>query len=103
MKTSEGKYIEHFNDTFRNMYYLEEEKRGQAAEENLSVPGVFEVKLRANEEKFVTFICSLEENIDELDGKNIINKEIVRITSELYDSYLLEPKKEYSPKYKMYH
>lgn len=101
MKLSEGKYVEHINDTFRNMYYLEEEKRGQAAEENLSVPGVFEVKLRANEEKFVTFICSLEENIDELDGKNIINKEIVRITSELYDSYLLDPKKEYSPKYKM--
>lgn len=102
MKLSESKYVEHINDTFRNMYYLEEEKRGQAAEENLSVPGVFEVKLRANEEKFVTFICSLEENIDELDGKNIINKEIVRITSELYDSYLLEPKKEYSPKYKMF-
>ena len=102
MKLSEGKYVEHINDTFRNMYYLEDEKRGQAAEENLSVPGVFEVKLRANEEKFVTFICSLEENIDELDGKNIINKEIVRITSELYDSYLLEPKKEYSPKYKMF-
>lgn len=102
MKLSEGKYVEHINDTFRNMYYLEEEKRGQAAEENLSVPGVFEVKLRANEEKFVTFICSLEENIDELDGKNIINKEIVRITSELYDSYLLEPKKEYSPKHKMF-
>ncbi len=102
MKLSEGKYVEHINDTFRNMYYLEEEKRVQAAEENLSVPGVFEVKLRANEEKFVTFICSLEENIDELDGKNIINKEIVRITSELYDSYLLEPKKEYSPKYKMF-
>ena len=102
IKLSEGKYVEHINDTFRNMYYLEEEKRGQAAEENLSVPGVFEVKLRANEEKFVTFIFSLEENIDELDGKNIINKEIVRITSELYDSYLLEPKKEYSPKYKMF-
>ena len=102
MKLSEGKYVEHINDTFRNMYYLEEEKRGQAAEENLSVPGVFEVKLRANEEKFITFICSLEENIDELDGKSIINKEIVRITSELYDSYLLEPKKEYSPKYKMF-
>lgn len=102
MKLSEGKYVEHINDTFRNMYYLEEEKRGQGAEENLAVPGVFEIKLRANEEKFITFICSLEENIDELDGKNIINKEIVRITSELYDSYLLEPKKEYSPKYKMF-
>ena len=100
MKTSEGKYIEHFNDTFRNMYYLEEEKRGQGAEENLAVPGVFEIKLRANEEKFITFICSLEENIDELDGKNLINKEIVRITGELYDSYLLDTKKEYSDKYK---
>ena len=100
MKISEGKYVEHFNDTFRNMYYLEEEKRGQGAEENLAVPGVFEVKLRANEEKFITFICSLEENIDELDGKDIINKEIVRITSTLYDSYLLDPKKEYSDKYK---
>ena len=100
MKTSEGKYVEHFNDTFRNMYYLEEEKRGQGAEENLVVPGVFEIKLRANEEKFITFICSLEENIDELDGKNIINKEIVRITSNLYDSYLLDTKKEYSDKYK---
>lgn len=100
MKLSEGKYVEHINDTFRNMYYLEEEKRGQAAEENLSVPGVFEIKLRANEEKFVTFICSLEENIDELDGKELINKEIIRITSNLYDSYLLDPKKEYSDKYK---
>ncbi len=100
MKLSEGKYVEHFNDTFRNMYYLEEEKRGQGAEENLAVPGVFEVKLRANEEKFITFICSLEENIDELDGKTIINKEIIRTTSELYDSYLLDPKKEYSDKYK---
>lgn len=100
IKLSEGKYIEHFNDTFRNMYYLEEEKRGQGAEENLAVPGVFEVKLRANEEKFVTFICSLEENIDELDGKDLINKEIIRITSTLYDSYLLDPKKEYSDKYK---
>lgn len=100
MKISEGKYVEHFNDTFRNMYYLEEEKRGQGAEENLAVPGVFEVKLRANEEKFITFICSLEENIDELDGKELINKEIIRITSTLYDSYLLDPKKEYSDKYK---
>ena len=100
MKLSEGKYVEHFNDTFRNMYYLEEEKRGQGAEENLAVPGVFEVKLRANEEKFITFICSLEENIDELDGKTIINKEIIRTTSELYDSYLLDPKKEYSDRYK---
>ena len=30
----------------------------------------------------------------------MINKEIIRITSNLYDSYLLDPKKEYSDKYK---
>ena len=100
MKTSEGKYVEHNNDTFNNMYYLEEEKRGQVAEENLSVPGVFEIKLRANEEKYITFICSLEESIDELDGKEIINQEISRITSEVYDSYLLDPKWEYEKSYK---
>ncbi len=100
MNLSEGKYIEHKDDTFRNMYYLEEEKRGGDSEENLSVPGVYEVKLRASEEKFITFICSLEENIEELDGRNLVNQEIIRITSELYDSYLLDPKKEYDQKYK---
>lgn len=100
MHLSEGKYVEHINDTFGNMYYLQEEKRGQAAEENLAVPGVYEVKLRANEEKYITFICSLEENIEELDGKNLINKEIARITSSLYDSYLLDDKKQYTNEYK---
>ncbi len=100
MHLSEGKYVEHENDTFGNMYYLQEEKRGQAAEENLAVPGVYEVKLRANEEKYITFICSLEENIEELDGKSLINKEIARITSSLYDSYLLDDKKQYTNEYK---
>lgn len=102
MNLSEGKYVQHYNNTFKNMYYIEEEKRGQPAEENLSVPGVFEVKLRANEEKFITFTCSLEENIEQIDGKNIINKEIIRITSQLYDSYLLDPKKDYTTTYKTF-
>ncbi|MCI8482569.1 MAG: hypothetical protein HFJ27_05965 [Clostridia bacterium] len=31
---SEGKYIEHVGDTFQNMFYIEEEKRGFQAEEN---------------------------------------------------------------------
>lgn len=101
MNLSEGKYIEHSNNKFRGMYYVEEEKRGQEAEEDLVVPGVYEVKLRANEEKYITFICSLEENIEELDGRNLINQEIIRITSNLYDSYLLEDKKQYKDSYKM--
>ena len=97
---TEGKYIEHINDTFNNMYYLEEEKRGLDCEENLSVPGVYEIKLRANEEKFISFICSLEENIEEIDGRNLVNKEIIRTTSVLYDSSLLDDSKEYSKEYK---
>ena len=38
MYASEGNYVEYKNNTFRNMYYLEEEKRGFFPEENLSVP-----------------------------------------------------------------
>ena len=49
MYASEGKYIEHFNDTFKNMYYIEEEKRGFYPEENLSVPGRYEIELLPKE------------------------------------------------------
>lgn len=38
MYISDGKYFEHFNDTFRKMHYIEEEKRGFYPEENHSVP-----------------------------------------------------------------
>ena len=59
MKISDGKYIEHKNDIFRNMFYIEEEKRGFYAEENLVVPGRFEIEIDANEEKEISFMCSL--------------------------------------------
>lgn len=98
--SSDGIYNMHQDDNFNNMYYVQEEKRGLDCEENLAVPGSYEIKLRAGEEKYVTFICSLEENIEELDGRNLINQEIIRITSNLYDSYLLDPKREYSEEYK---
>lgn len=45
-----------------------------AAEENLIVPGRYEIELAPNEEKTITFVCSLEENIEEIDGKEIIKK-----------------------------
>ena len=94
MYTSEGKYIEHYADTFRNMYYLEEEKRGFYPEENLSVPGRFEIDLKPNEEKEIFFICSLEENIEEINVKEVINKEIVRINELMFNSKLIDSKKE---------
>ena len=88
IRATEGKYIEHINDTFKNMFYVEEEKRGFYPIENHVVSGRFEVELEPREEKEVAFICSLEENIDELDPKEIINNEIVR-QNELYNKSLL--------------
>lgn len=89
-----GKYIKHENDKFNNMYYIEEEKRGMAAEENLIVPGRYEIELAPNEEKTITFVCSLEENIEEIDGKEIIKKEISRINKLIDKSNLLNSENE---------
>lgn len=94
MKISEGRYIEHINDTFYNMFYIEEEKRGFFPEENHVVSGVFEVEIEPEEEKEVSFICSMEENIDEIDSKSLINAEIIRINNIYNDSLLIDNGKE---------
>ena len=92
MKLSEGYYIEHTNDTFSNMFYLEEQKRGFYPEENHAVPGVFEVNIEKNTEKEISFVLSFEENIDEIDVKHLILKERNR-QNELYNNSLLVDKK----------
>ncbi|MCI9063160.1 MAG: glycogen debranching protein [Clostridia bacterium] len=88
MKISEGNYIEHYNDTFYNMFYIEEEKRGFYPEENHVVSGRFEINIEPKEEKEISFVCSLEENIDEIEPKKLISDEIIR-QSELYNKSLL--------------
>ena len=93
MNLSEGKYIIHDNDTFNNMFYVEEEKRGFYPEENHAVPGVYEVEIKANEEKEISFVCSLEENIEEKDVKELMEKEIARIDGEIEKTELI-PEKE---------
>ena len=90
MNVSEGKYIEHNQDIFRNMFYIEEGKRGFRAEENHTVPGRFEIEIKPNEVKEITFVASLEENIEEIDGKEVISKEVARISSIVFDSGLTE-------------
>ena len=92
MNLSDGTYIKHDGDMFRGMYYIEEEKRGQEAVENHVVPGRYEVELAPNEEKYITFVCSLEENIEEKDGREIISKEVIRFSELTYDSELLDAK-----------
>ncbi len=102
INTSEGTYIEHYGDTFNNMYYIEEEKRGFYPEENLIVPGRYEIELEANEEKEISFVCSLEDNIEELDVKKVINDEIIRIRKLVINSGLYDLKLEgkYDNEYK---
>lgn len=78
MYIKDANYIEHLNDTFENMYYLKEDERGFYPEENLSVPGRFEIEIAPNENKELTFVGSLEENIEEIDGFKVIEKEIKR-------------------------
>ena len=72
------------------MFYIEEEKRGFCAEEDHIVPGRYEIEIKPNEQKDITFICSLEENIDELDGKEVIKKEKNRIKSLIKNSELVQ-------------
>ena len=88
MYLADGEYIVHENDSFKNMFYVEEEKRGFNAEENHAICGRYEVKIEANSYKEITFIASLEENIEELNGKTIISKEIVRLSGLIFDSGL---------------
>ncbi len=92
MHLSEGKYIEHQNDIFKNMFYIEEQKRGFYPEENHCVPGVFEVKIAPNENKEITFVCSFEDNIDEIDAKTIIEKEKQRKSKIINKTELLDEK-----------
>lgn len=94
MNISEGNYIKHENDTFRNMFYIEEEKRGFSPEENHAVPGVYEIEIPARAEKEISFVCSLEENIEEIDVKELINKEITRLGEVFNNSLLIDNRKE---------
>ena len=80
MNCSSGKYYKRENDLFRNMYYIEEEKRGLSDEENHAIAGTYEIDIEPNEEKYVTFACSLDEiKIDRKDGRKIIQNEKKRI------------------------
>ena len=61
------------------MFYLKEEERGFFPEENLVVPGRYEISLKAKETKEITFVASLNSNLEEIDGNKVINSEIERL------------------------
>ncbi len=90
MYMTEGKYIHHDNDIFKNMYYIEEDKRGFYPEENHAVPGRFEISIEPNQLKDITFICSLNSNIEEINAGDLIKNEIFRINKLIDNSGLIK-------------
>lgn len=99
--SNEGKYIEHHNDIFKNMFYVEEEKRGFYPEEDLFVPGRYEIEIEANQIKSFTIVCALEENIEEIDGKAVLLNEEKRLSKIIDDSKLVDVTKSKSEQEKM--
>lgn len=90
MYVAGANYIEHYNDIFRNMYYIKEEERGFYPEENLAVAGRFEIYIEPNEEKTITFVGSLEENIEPIDGEKVIENEEKRLQNIIENTKLLK-------------
>ena len=88
-----GNYEAYENNIFRGMYYLWEERRGFYPEEDHIVPGKYEIEIAAGEEKQVTFTCSLEENIEEIDAAKVIEKEIKRVENIVRNSDLVKKAK----------
>ncbi len=99
--SKEGKYIEHYNDIFKNMFYVEEEKRGFYPEEDLFVPGRYEIEIEANQIKSFTIVCALEENIEEIDGKDVLLNEEKRLRKIIDDSKLVDVTKSKTEQEKM--
>ena len=89
MNCSEGTYIKYENNNFKNMFYIEEQKRGFYPEEDHNVVGSYEIELKAKEIKEISFVFSLEENIEEIDVKKVILNEKVRLNKVIKNSELL--------------
>lgn len=99
---NDGEYIKHENDIFRNMFYLKEEERGFYPEENLIVPGRYEINIKAKESKSITFIASLEDTIEQIDSDKVFEKEIDRLNNIINNSKLLKEKSKLAKQEKDY-
>lgn len=96
LNLSDGRYIKHENDIFRDMFYIEEQKRGFYPKENHSVIGVYEIDLEPNEEKDISFVCGFEENIEEVNLVDVLKKEIKRVDKLIKNTELLKDENEIS-------
>lgn len=99
---NDGTYIEHKNDVFKNMYYLKEDERGFMPEENLVVSGRYEIDIPANTEKTITFVGSLEDNTENVDGEKVVKEEIERLKKVVKQTELVNSDKKLSKETKEY-
>lgn len=56
--------------------------------------GVYEIEIPAKEEKEISFICSLEENIEQKTVRRFVNNEIIRLGEMFNESLLIDNRKE---------
>ncbi len=102
MFCSDGEYIEHYNDEFRNMHYIKEEERGFYSNEDLSVPGRYEIDIKARQSKEITFVVSLEDNTEQIDSNIVFEEEIERVSKIVKDTGLMISKARYTKAEKDY-
>jgi len=79
--TSDARYTTYENDYFRGMYYKKDVERGFLDTDDHVVPGVFEVDIKPFEAKHITFICSLEDEFEKIDGYKKIEIENKRFNN----------------------
>lgn len=98
---NDSKYQSYKNNSFKNMHYEREEKRGFACDENHYIPGTFTINIKRNEDKIINFVCTLNgkyglssDEIKKIDGDKTILKEKNRIEKIIKDSSLLVNEKE---------
>ncbi|MDQ2086138.1 amylo-alpha-1,6-glucosidase [Herbivorax sp. ANBcel31] len=70
-----GTFKDNNDGWFYNMDYAVERERGLASTEDHYVPGSFDVEIGAGEEKVITVISTVEKEITNKDGLDIIKKE----------------------------
>lgn len=102
MFCNSGEYIIHNNDTFKNMLYLKEEERGFYPEEDLSVPGRYEITIEPKETKEIVFIASLEKDIEKIDGNKVFKKEKERLAKIIDETGLMISKAKLTKQEKEY-
>lgn len=93
-----SKYHKYEKNIFYNMHYKVEQERGFDCLENHAVPGTFEIDIKPNEDKVITFVCALDEDEDlriskitDIDGEQVIKNELTRIKTEIKYTKLLIP------------